>query len=103
MVWRNFGLRAYRFSPLVKEDIKPPAVARIQAERAASRIPARNEENIMPPAKKAVPAVKKAAAPPKKAAPLKATVAPKKAAPAKAAPQATITLKQIAAELAEGH
>ena len=42
-------------------------------------------------AKKAAPAAKKAAAP------------AKKAVPAKAAPQVTITLKQIAAELAEGH
>ena len=50
----------------------------------------------MPPAKKA--AAKKAATPAKKAA------APaRKAAPAKAAVQATITLKQIAAELAENH
>jgi len=40
----------------------------------------------MPPAKKAAPAAKKAAA-----------------APAKAAVQATITLKQLAAELAEKH
>ena len=50
----------------------------------------------MPPAKKA--AAKKAATPAKKAA------APaRKAAPAKAAVQATITLKQIAADLAESH
>ena len=50
----------------------------------------------MPPAKKS--AAKKAAAPAKK------TAAPtKKAAQAKTAPQATITLKQIAAELAESH
>jgi DNA-binding protein HU-beta len=54
------------------------------------------QEIAMPPAKKT--AAKKAAAPAKKAA------APaKKAAPAKAAAQATITLKQIAAELAESH
>jgi DNA-binding protein HU-beta len=72
-------------------------------------------EFIMPPAKKAaakkaaVPA-KKAAAPAKKAAaPAKKAAAPgKKAAAsakavAKAAPQVTITLKQIAAELATGH
>jgi DNA-binding protein HU-beta len=48
----------------------------------------------MPPAKKAV--AKKAAAPVKKAA------APAKKA-AKAAPPVTVTLKQIAAELAVGH
>jgi DNA-binding protein HU-beta len=69
------------------------------------------KEIVMPPAKKAAPARKvaapaaKVAAPAKKAAPPnKAAVPAKKvAAPAKAAPQVTITLKQIAAELAEGH
>jgi len=63
----------------------------------------------MPPAKKAAPAKaatptgKKAAAPAKKAAPAakKAAAAPKGAA--KAAPQVTVTLRQIAAELAESH
>ena len=45
----------------------------------------------MPPVKKTAPAGKKA------------TVPTKKAIPAKAAPQATITLKQIAAELADNH
>jgi DNA-binding protein HU-beta len=72
----------------------------------------------MPPPKKAAAATKKAAAPVKKAAAAakkaapaakKAAPAAKKAAPAgkkaaaKAAPQVTITLKQIAAELAIGH
>jgi DNA-binding protein HU-beta len=54
-------------------------------------------------AKKAAPAVQKAAPTAKKAAPAgkKAAAAPKAAA--KAAPQVTITLKQIAAELAVGH
>jgi DNA-binding protein HU-beta len=71
------------------------------------------KEIIMPPAKKAAPAAKKAATvstPAKKAASLKKPAPPvKKAAPAKkatavkAAPQITITLKQMAAELAEGH
>ena len=57
----------------------------------------------MPPAKKAV-AAKKASAPAKKAPPAakKGAAAPAKAA-AKATPAVTITLKQIAAELAEGH
>jgi len=52
----------------------------------------------------AAPATGKAAAPPgKAAAPAKKAAAPaKKAVPAKAAPQTTITLKHIAAELAEG-
>jgi len=56
-------------------------------------------------AKKAAPPSKKAAAPPAKAAaPAKKAPAPaKKSAPAKAAPQVTITLKHLAAELAEGH
>jgi DNA-binding protein HU-beta len=60
------------------------------------------------PAKAVAP--KKAAAPVKAAAAKKAAPAPKKvaapakkAAPAKAAPQVTITLKQIAATLAESH
>ena len=44
----------------------------------------------MPPAKKAAPAAKKAAA-------------TARAAPAKAAVQATITLKHLAAELADSH
>ena len=44
----------------------------------------------MPPAKKAAPAAKKAAA-------------PVKAAPAKAASQATVTLKHLAAALADSH
>jgi DNA-binding protein HU-beta len=66
----------------------------------------------MPPAKKAAPAARKVAAPAAKvAAPAKKAAPPNKAAvpakkvaaPAKAAPQVTITLKQIAAELAEGH
>jgi DNA-binding protein HU-beta len=49
----------------------------------------------MPPAKKSV--ARKAAAPVKKAA------ASRTAAPAKSVPQATVTLKQIAAELADSH
>jgi DNA-binding protein HU-beta len=59
----------------------------------------------MSPAKKATSAKKTAtAAPAKKAAPPKKTAASaKKSAPVKAAPQVTITLKQMAAELAEGH
>jgi DNA-binding protein HU-beta len=47
------------------------------------------EEIVMPPPKKAAPAPKKAAA--------------KKAAPAKAAAQATVTLKHLAAALADSH
>lgn len=58
----------------------------------------------MPPAKRAAPAAKKSAVPAKQAAPAKkAAAAPKKAAAKKAAPQATVTLKQIAAQLAERH
>jgi DNA-binding protein HU-beta len=78
---------------------------------------------MMPPAKKPAAAAKKTAAPAKvtpnkaaptarktavpsskAAAPAKKTAAlARKAAPAKAAPQLTVTLKHIAAELAEGH
>jgi DNA-binding protein HU-beta len=76
------------------------------------------KEIVMLPAKRAAPATKKAAAPAAKvatpaqkaapqkraAAPVKKAAAPaEKSAPAKTAPQATITLKQMAAELAEGH
>jgi DNA-binding protein HU-beta len=70
----------------------------------------------MPPAKKSAPAARKTAAPAKgaankaaapaskAAAPAKKAAGPaKKAGPAKAVPQATTTLKHIAAELAEGH
>jgi len=58
----------------------------------------------MPAAKRAAPASKQAAAAVKKAAPAKqAAPPPKKAAAKKTAPQATITLKQIAAGLAERH
>jgi DNA-binding protein HU-beta len=59
-------------------------------------LPNRPREIAMPPAKKST--ANKSATPAKKAA---ATA--KKAASAKSAPQATITLKQIAAELAESH
>ena len=55
----------------------------------------------MPPAKKPTAAASKAAAPTKKAAPAKAPA--KKAVAAKGAAPATVTLKQIAAHLAEGH
>jgi DNA-binding protein HU-beta len=55
-------------------------------------------EIAMPPARKAATPAKKAASPAKGAA------APAKKTPsAKPAPQATITMKQIAAELAESH
>jgi DNA-binding protein HU-beta len=71
----------------------------------------------MPPAKKTAPTVRKAAAstatvastakkaaPPKKTVgPVKKAAAPTKSAAVKATPQVTITLKQFAAELAEGH
>jgi len=62
-----------------------------------------SKEIVMPPAKKSAP-TKQAAPAAKAATPAKKTAAPaKKAAPVKAAPQITVTLKQIAAELAEGH
>jgi DNA-binding protein HU-beta len=63
----------------------------------------------MPPATKAATTKKtspaaKVAATAKKTAPAKQAAAPAtNAAPVKSAPQVTVTLKQIAAELAEGH
>jgi DNA-binding protein HU-beta len=91
--------------------------------RAGCRDASFSREIMMPPAKKPAPAAKKTAAPAKvaaktaapatsktaappgkAAAPAKKAAAPaKKAVPAKAAPPTTITLKHIAAELAEGH
>jgi DNA-binding protein HU-beta len=68
-----------------------------------------SKEIVMPPAKKAATTTKAAAAAKvpasaQKAASAKKAAAPaKKAVPVKAAPQVTITLKQIAAELAENH
>jgi DNA-binding protein HU-beta len=67
------------------------------------------KEIVVPPARKPLTtATKKAPAPVKavkKAGPaaIKAAAPAKKPAPAKAAPQVTITLKQIAAVLTEGH
>jgi DNA-binding protein HU-beta len=68
-----------------------------------SRLPQRKQlkERVMPPAKKSAPAKKPA--PAAKAAPPAKKAAAKQAVPVKAAPQVTVTLKQIAAELAEGH
>jgi DNA-binding protein HU-beta len=57
----------------------------------------------MPPAKRAAPVAKKAAAPPKKVAVPPKKSAGSKAAPAKAAAPVTVTLKHLAAELAESH
>jgi DNA-binding protein HU-beta len=65
----------------------------------------------MPPAAKAASAAKKAAPAAKKAAPVakkttataKKAAAPEKVSPAKAATLATVTMKQLAASLAEGH
>ena len=60
----------------------------------------------MPPAKKAATATataKKAAASAKRVAPVKKAAAVRKAAPKKASVQKTITLKQIAAQIAETH
>jgi DNA-binding protein HU-beta len=64
--------------------------ARIHAERAVWPTAKRPREIIMPPAKKASPVAKKAPA-------------TAKGAPAKAATQATVTLKHLAAVLAESH
>jgi DNA-binding protein HU-beta len=70
----------------------PPAKkSAVPTKKAPVKAPAAAPAKASATAKKAPPAAKKAAAP------------AKKAVPAKAAPQVTITLKQIAAELAEGH
>jgi DNA-binding protein HU-beta len=58
------------------------------SEQAGSNRP--KEEIVMPPAKKAAPTAKKAAA-------------SSKAVPVKAAVQATVTLKHLAASLADSH
>jgi DNA-binding protein HU-beta len=78
----------------------PPAKKPATATKKAAA-PARASaaaKTVAPAAKKATASAKKAAAPAKKA-----TAPAKKALPVKAVPQATITLKQIAAQLAEGH
>jgi DNA-binding protein HU-beta len=85
-------------------------IVRIEAARTDCPNEHSRRKTVMPPAKKSAPAKKaapaaKAATPAKKAvASARKTAAPgKKAAPVQAAPQITVTLKQIAAELAEGH
>jgi DNA-binding protein HU-beta len=106
--------KSYRAGEWTKDALSESA----SASRVLASKP--SKEMNMPPAKKAAPAAKKAATvatpakkavPAKKAAPLKKSAAPvkkaaapaKKSAAKKAAPQVTITLKQMAAELAEGH
>jgi DNA-binding protein HU-beta len=67
--------------------------------------PKPSKEITMPPVRKAATPTATIASPAKKAAPpvKKAVVPAKKSAAVKAAPQVTVTLKQFAAELAEGH
>jgi DNA-binding protein HU-beta len=66
-------------------------VALLESDHREQGAPNRpKEEIVMPPTKKAAPAAKKGAA----------TAKP---APAKAAAQATVTLKHLAAELADSH
>jgi len=60
-------------------------IARIQATRAGYRAANQTREIVVPPAKKAAPTAKKSAA------------------PAKGAAQATVTLKHLAAALADSH
>jgi DNA-binding protein HU-beta len=78
-------------------------IAEMTYRRRCSNRTAPTAKKAPAPAK-AVAVAKKATAP-AKAAPTakKAAVSAKKAVPAKAAPQVTITLKQIAAELADDH
>ena len=62
-----------------------------------------NSEDSMPAAKKAAPAKKAAAPASRAAAPVKKAAAPVKKAAAKTPGQATVTLRQIAAQIAETH
>jgi DNA-binding protein HU-beta len=73
------------------------------AKKAAAKKAAAPVKKAAVPAKKAAAPVKKAVAPAKKAPPAAKKGASVTKAAAKAAPQVTITLKQIAAELAVGH
>jgi len=82
-----------------------PTVKKVAATKAAA---ARKQAAPLavkaPVAKQATPVAKKGAPVAKKSAPVaKKGAAPAKKAAAKAAPQVTITLKHIAAELAEGY
>ena len=75
----------------------PPATKTATAKKAAA--PAKTASS----AKKAAPAKTAATKSPAAKAPAGKSAAPAKKAAAKTAPQMTITLKQIAAELAESH
>jgi hypothetical protein len=75
----------------------PQRIEQIRDRHAASEESRPTVKKAAAPAAKVATRAKKAAPPKKAAAPAK-----KAAAPAKAAPQVTITLKQIAAQLAEG-
>jgi DNA-binding protein HU-beta len=79
------------------------SVVRIGAARAGCLIATGQKEIAVPPAKKSAPVKKAAPAAKTPAGMKKAAASVKKAAAVKAAPQVTVTLKQIAAELAEGH
>jgi DNA-binding protein HU-beta len=84
--------------------VKKPTAKKTAAPAKKAAAPAKKAAPVVAAAKKSAPAPakKSAAAPAKKAAARKAAPPAKKAA-AKAAPQVTVTLKQIAASLAEGH
>jgi DNA-binding protein HU-beta len=82
---------------LLKENIMPPA-----KKSATTKKVARAAKEAVS-AKKAAPATKAATSAKKTAPTKKAAVPAKKVVAVKAAPQVTITLRQIAAELAEGH
>lgn len=91
-------------SEIVKGTVMPPATKSAPTKKAApAKKPAPAAKTAAPAKKAAAPATKTAPAA-KVAPPAKKAAAPaKKAAPVKAAPQVTITLRQIAAKLAEAH
>jgi DNA-binding protein HU-beta len=82
---------------LLKENIMPPAKKSATAKKTAPAA------KVAVPAKKAAPAAKVAAPAKKTASATKAAAPTKKAVAVKAAPQVTVTLKHIAAQLAETH
>jgi DNA-binding protein HU-beta len=84
--------------------VKKPTAKKTAAPAKRAAAPARKVTPVVAAAKKSAPApVKKSTAAPAKKVAAKKAAPPAKKAALKAAPQVTVTLKQIAASLAEGH